>query len=78
MRDAAAGDRYQDAFPDVGAEEGGCDVRVLEGEEGRGEGVEGRSLRWLLLLGCGCEAVDRGGGGSKVDKLRVQYVSLRG
>ena len=38
MRYAAAGDGDDDAFPDVGAEEGGGDVGVLEGEERRGEG----------------------------------------
>lgn len=38
MRYAAAGDGDQDAFPDIRAEEGGGDVGVLEGEEGRGEG----------------------------------------
>jgi len=39
--DAAAGDGEEDALPDVGAEEGGGDVGVLEGQDGSGEGLEG-------------------------------------
>lgn len=35
MRYTAAGDGDQNAFPDIGAEEGGGDVGILEGEEGR-------------------------------------------
>lgn len=73
MGDPAAGHGDQEAFPDVGAEEGGCDVGVLEGEEGGGEGVEGWASRllWLLLLvgGGSCEADDWGGGGGEVDEL---------
>ena len=38
---AAACDGDEDAFPHVGAEEGGGDVGVLEVEEGGGEGLEG-------------------------------------
>ena len=38
--DAAAEGGDEDAFPGVGAEEGGGDVGVLEGEEGGGEGLE--------------------------------------
>ena len=41
-RDTAACDGEEDGVPGVGAEEGGGDVGVLEGEEGRGEGLEGR------------------------------------
>lgn len=68
MRDAAAGDGEKDAFPDVGAEEGGCDVGVLEGEERGGEGLEGLGLwRWR------CETVDWGGGGGEVDELRGRW-----
>lgn len=66
MRYAPAGHGDQDAFPDVGAEEGGGDVGVLEGEEGRGEGFQSRPLG---LLRCGCEAEDCGGGGGEVDEL---------
>lgn len=47
---AAGGDGEEDAFPDVGAEEGGGDVGVLEVEEGGGEGLEGG--------GGGCGEVD--------------------
>ena len=37
----------EDAFPGVGAEEGGRDVGVLEGEKGGGEGLElGRGGCW--------------------------------
>ena len=72
MRYAAAGDGDQDAFPDVGAEEGGCDVGVLEGEDGGGEGFEGLALL-LRLLRCGCEAEDCGGVGGKVDELRGRW-----
>jgi len=39
--DAAAGDGQQDALPDVGAEEGGGDMGILEVEDGGGEGLEG-------------------------------------
>lgn len=39
--DAAGGDGEEEAFPGVGAEEGGGDVGVLEVEEGGGEGSEG-------------------------------------
>lgn len=39
--DAAARDGEEDALPDVGTEEGGRDVGVLEGEDGGGEGLEG-------------------------------------
>ena len=41
MRDPAVGDGEQDALPNIGAEEGGCNVGILEGEDGRGEGFEG-------------------------------------
>lgn len=58
----------QDAFPDVGTEEGGADVGVLEGEERGGEGGEGWSFGFLW---CGCEAEDCGWGGGEVDELRV-------
>lgn len=37
---AAAEGRDEDAFPCIGAEEGGGDVGVLEGEKGRGEGLK--------------------------------------
>ena len=37
---AAADGGDEDAFPDVGAEEGGGDVGVLQGEERGGEGLE--------------------------------------
>lgn len=47
---AAAGDGEEDAFPDVGAEEGGGDAGVLEFEEGGGEGLE--------FGGGGCGEVD--------------------
>ena len=46
---------------------------VLEGEEGRGEGLERRPLgSWRR--GC-CEAEDRGGGGGEVDELGFDSVS---
>ena len=45
--DAAAGGGGEDAFPDVGTEEGGCDVGVVEGEEGGLEGLEG----WCWVCG---------------------------
>lgn len=68
--DPAAGHGHQEAFPHVGAEEGGCDVGVLEGEEGGGEGFEGWALGLLGLLGCvRCEADDWGGVGGEVDEL---------
>lgn len=37
---AAAESGDEDSFPGVGAEEGGGDVGVLEGEEGGGERLE--------------------------------------
>lgn len=49
-RDATGGDGEEDGFPDVGAEEGGGDVGVLEVEEGGGKGLEGG--------GGGCGEVD--------------------
>ena len=69
MRYAAARDGQQGALPHVGAEEGGRDVRVLEGEEGGGEGVQGRALGRLLGR-CGREAEDGGRGCGEVDELR--------
>lgn len=38
---AAVGDRDESGFPGVGTEEGGCDVGIVQVEEGRGEGLEG-------------------------------------
>ncbi len=38
---AAAWDGYEDPFPEVGTEEGGRGVGILEIEEGGGEGLEG-------------------------------------
>ena len=39
--EAAGGGGEEDGLPDIGAEEGGGSVGVLEGEDGGGEGLEG-------------------------------------
>ena len=55
-RDVAAGYGLDDGGPDIGAEEGGCDVGVVQVEDGSGEGGQtwcwrGREVNYLGSAG---------------------------